>query len=68
MMLDVSDDGGATWRAQPTKSLGPRGVRTQRIIWNSLGSSEKRIYRIAVSDPVKVAISDAVLNVRGGRV
>lgn len=63
IMLDVSDDGGRTWRAMPNKKLGKIGEYRNRIRWHRLGSSRDRIYRMAVSDPVKVTVSDATLQV-----
>jgi hypothetical protein len=65
LMLDVSDDGGRTWRALPSKSIGALGEYRQHVMWDSLGSSFDRIYRCAVSDPVKMTISDASLVVEG---
>jgi hypothetical protein len=63
IMLDVSDDGGRTWRAFPTKKLGKIGTFRTRVEWNALGSSRDRVYRMAVSDPVKGIVSDTQLEV-----
>lgn len=67
LLLDISDDGGRTWTAMPTRSLGAIGKYATRVTWHGLGSSDSRVYRLAVSDPVKVAIVDAVLTYRVGR-
>lgn len=67
ILLDVSDDGGRTFQALPNRSLGPIGAYRARAVWHSLGSSDNRVYRIGVSDPVKVAIVDAVLTYDVGR-
>jgi hypothetical protein len=67
IMLDVSDDGAATWRSLPNKSIGAIGKRNTRVLWSSLGSARQRVYRGAISDPVKVTITDTQLQVRGGR-
>jgi hypothetical protein len=61
IMLDKSDDGGRTWQALPNKSLGAIGAYRSKVRWWRLGSSRDRIYRCAVSDPVKLTISDAAL-------
>lgn len=61
IMLDISNDGGRTWRAFSTRKMGATGEYHQRIRWQKLGSSRDRIYRMAVSDPVKVTVSDAQL-------
>jgi len=68
IMLDYSDDGGITFTAMPTRSLGLQGAYRQKITWDRLGSAQQRVYRLAVSDPVKVAIADTQLTVDGGRI
>lgn len=67
MMMEYSDDGGITFQSLPNRSLGAIGRYTDRMIWNGCGSSYQRVYRGAVSDPVKVVISDTQAEVRGGR-
>jgi hypothetical protein len=67
VMLDKSDDGGKTWHSLPNRSIGGIGEYNNRAIWHNLGSSRQRVYRAAVSDPVKVSITDTLLEVRGGR-
>lgn len=63
MMLDVSDDGGRTWRAFPNKKMGAIGQYRNLIHWERLGSAFDRVFRNSVSDPVKVIVSDAQLEV-----
>lgn len=67
MMMDYSDDGGITFQSMPNRGLGAMGRYTDRVVWTGLGSSYQRVYRGAVSDPVKVAITDTQAEVRGGR-
>lgn len=70
IMLSFSDDGGQTWFNLPNRSLGAIGARNTRVSWSGLGSCASvhgRVYRAAVSDPVKVAVTDTILQVRGGR-
>lgn len=67
IMLDMSDDGGSTWIALPTKKIGAIGRRAQRVVWYGLGSAEQRVYRPSVSDPVRIAVTDTLLDVDGGR-
>jgi hypothetical protein len=62
--LEISDDSGKTWRTKPTKTLGQIGEYATRLRWISLGSSRYRQYRLSISDPVKVVVADAVLEVR----
>jgi len=68
IMLEVSDDGGKTFRMFSSRSLGKMGEYKWRVFWDQLGSSKDRVYRCSVSDPVEVAIMDTQLYTRGGRV
>jgi hypothetical protein len=67
IMLDKSEDGGITWQSLPNKKLGQIGHYLNRAVWRALGSSRMRVYRGAVSDPVKAVLSDTLVEVRGGR-
>lgn len=67
MMMEYSDDGGLTWVSLPNKSIGAIGKFETRVVWHGLGSSRQRVYRGAVSDPVKITVSDTQLEVDGGR-
>lgn len=67
IMMEFSDDGGKTWEALPTRTLGKKGEYKDRAIWHNLGSSRQRVYRGSVSDPVPVYIGDTLVEVRGGR-
>jgi len=67
LMLDYSDDGGITWDALPNKKIGPLGNYQYTVDWERTGSAKQRTYRGAISDPVKVAITDTTVRVRGAR-
>lgn len=67
MMMDVSDDGGVTFEALPSASMGQIGQYQTTVAWAQLGSAPDRVYRGAVSDPVPVAITDTQLTARGAR-
>lgn len=68
MMLDYSDDGGVTFSSMPNRGMGAIGRYTDRIAWQGLGSSRVgRVYRGAVSDPVRVVIRDTHAEVEGGK-
>lgn len=67
MMMDVSDDGGRTWQALPNKKIGRIGEHSQRVFWNQLGSSYDRVYRGAISDPIRATLIDTQLDARGAR-
>lgn len=62
VVLDWSDDGGRTWSNFLTRKMGKVGEYLSRAIWNRLGSSRQRNYRIRISDPVKRVIISADVN------
>jgi hypothetical protein len=51
-MLQYSDDGGKTWSSELWRSAGKIGEYSRRAVWNRMGSSFRRIYKLTVSDPV----------------
>jgi hypothetical protein len=61
VMMQFSDDGGYVWSNEKWLSCGKIGTRLSRIIWRRLGASRDRVYRIKITDPVKVAILGADL-------
>ena len=65
-MLQWSDDGGHTWSNEYWRSFGEIGVRYKRAIWRRLGQSRDRIFRVTITDPVKVALIGAELDVAKG--
>jgi hypothetical protein len=67
IMMEVSDDGGVTYSSIPNRKLGRIGEYRHRVFWNQLGSAYQRVYRGAITDPVRAVIKDTQLAVRGGR-
>lgn len=65
--LLVSDDGGKTFDEMDTRSLGKTGNYNQTAVWHNLGSSDNRVYRHFISDPVRRFVADTQLEVTGGR-
>jgi hypothetical protein len=66
IQLRWSDDGGHTWSNYHAKSMGPIGEFGRRIIWRRLGTTNKlrdRVYEISGTDPVKISIIGAELDV-----
>jgi hypothetical protein len=64
VMLRWSDDGGHTWSNEHWVSMGRIGRFGQRAIWRRLGMTQKirdRVYEVAGTDPVKIAIVGAEL-------
>jgi len=66
VMLRWSDDGGHTWSNEHWRSMGQIGQYGYRTIWRRLGMTMKlrdRVYEISGTDPVKIAIMGAELQV-----
>ena len=62
VMLQFSDDGGRTWSSEKWRSLGAIGEYQHRCRWHRLGSSRDRVYRYAITDPVRRTLISAILN------
>lgn len=66
LMLRWSDDGGHTWNGERQVSMGRVGQYGTRAIFRRLGMTLKlrdRVYEISGTDPVKVAIMGAELQI-----
>lgn len=66
MMLQWSDDDGSTWSSEHWVTMGNVGAYGTRARWRRLGRARERIYRIRVTDPVRVAIIGADLEATEG--
>ena len=67
VMLQWSDDGGHTWSHEHWVSAGAIGAYQARARWRRLGQSRDRVYRVMITDPVKVAMIGAHIQTRAGR-
>jgi len=65
-MLQWSDDGGRSWGNEHWASIGRLGERLSRVRWRRLGSSRDRVFKVTVTDPVKVVIVGASLEASAG--
>ena len=68
LILRWSDDGGHTWTGERQASMGRIGQYGSRTIFRRLGMTTKirdRVYEISGTDPVKVAIMGAELELSG---
>lgn len=65
-MLRWSDDGGHTWSNERWTSFGRRGEYFARAVWRRLGASRDRIFEVSVTDPVKVVIIEAHVEIGQG--
>ena len=66
VMLRWSDDGGHTWSNEHWRSMGKTGEWGRRVIWRRLGMTLKlrdRVYEVSGTDPIKIAIMGAELQV-----
>lgn len=55
VMMQFSDDGGATWSSELWETCGVMGARQWRVQWYQLGNFETRVFRFRMTDPVKCA-------------
>lgn len=65
-MLQWSDDGGHSWSNELWRSFGRIGKRNHRAIWRRLGKSRDRVFKLTITDPVKVAIIGAQFEAEAG--
>ena len=68
VMLRWSDDGGHTWSNEHWSDMGEIGQFSHRVFWRRLGMTLKlrdRVYEVSGTDPVKIAIMGAELQVSG---
>ena len=62
VMMQYSDDGGHTWSSERWTTLGKIGKYKTRVVWRNNGRTRQRVYRVLVSDPVKVIMIGAGLD------
>jgi hypothetical protein len=65
-MLRWSDDGGRTWSNEKWVSFGAIGQTKTRAIWRRLGMARDRVFEVTITDPVKVAIVGAEIDLQPG--
>lgn len=63
--LYCSDDGGHTWWSAGDRSIGKQGQFGLPVIWDCLGSSYDRVFKVVASGNVPYRIVDAYLRLRG---
>ena len=62
IMLQISKDGGHTFGSERWLSFGKIGQYLTRVIWRQLGTGYDFVFKIRVTDPVKVVIIGAYIN------
>ena len=68
VMLRWSDDGGHTWSNEHWRSMGLTGEWGRRVIWRRLGMTVKlrdRVYEVSGSDPFRIYLTGAELQLSG---
>lgn len=66
VMLDFSNDGGHTWSNETWKKIGKIGAYANRVMWMRLGSFRDRVFRVKITDPVKVTVLGANIELEVG--
>lgn len=56
--LEISDDGGKSFKNFRNRSIGQHGETEQRVKFTQLGSSYDRVYQLSISDPVTRKLID----------
>lgn len=66
VMLQWSDDGANTWSNEHWTTAGKIGEYRTRVRWRRLGRARDRVFKVMVTDPVKVAFVGASVMTRKG--
>lgn len=66
VMLQWSNDGGHNWSNEHWTSAGAIGATKIRVTWRRLGAARDRVYRVMISDPVKVTLIGAEIDIEKG--
>ena len=65
-MLQWSTDGGYSWSNELWASIGKIGERRARVKWRRLGRSRDRVFKVTITDPVRVVIIGASVQLSEG--
>lgn len=65
-ILQWSVDGGNTWSNEHASSIGRVGERRARAEWRRLGRSRDRVFRVIITDQVRVELVGASVKLRNG--
>lgn len=66
VMLQFSDDGGATWTDERWETCGRTGQYGLQVNYHRNGSARSRVFRIRMTDATYWAVSGAYLTIRPG--
>lgn len=62
VMLQISKNNGATWGAELWREIGVLGAYLQRVVWRRLGIARDWLFKLRVTDPVRVVFTFGDLN------
>lgn len=65
-MLQYSDDSGKIWSSEKWRTMGEIGDYARRVKWSQLGRFYQRIFRLVISDPIKVVLTEADIQLTKG--
>lgn len=65
--LTVSRDGGFSYGNEIWRPIGAIGSYLARAVWHRLGQARDFVFKFRVTDPVKVVITGAAMNVEIGK-
>ena len=63
LMLKYSKDGGKTWSSEKWSSMGKIGEYSYRVKFDNIGMYYQVMFKLEISDPVKVTIIDAYADI-----
>ena len=63
-MLQVSKDNGHTWGAERWTTMGAIGKYLSRVVWRQLGAARDWLFKVRITDPVKVVITYGAIRSR----
>jgi len=66
VMLQWSNDGGYTWGSELWRPAGKVGEYSKRVIWNRLGRSRDRVFRLMGTSNTKTFLIGAYLDAASG--
>jgi hypothetical protein len=66
-MLQVSNDGGKTWGKERWKTIGALGETLTRVLWRKLGKARHRVWKLVITDQIRVTILGAVVESKIGK-
>ena len=61
IMLQISRDGGHTWGNELWTTFGGQGQYTKRAEWRRLGMARDWVFKIRITDPVRVVMIAAII-------